>query len=166
MKRIIFLLLVSVLLITLTACGSTPTLKTDFSALFSVNSGDTDYAGAVNKDGDHLTITMKEPYTIAGMVFDYSDSGLSILSKGHSTNADTDYLPDNSVPAALRNALLYLPQASYNGSQNGTASYTVTTPYGDAGLSAEDGYPTKITEPHSGLSFKFTAPSEPTEEYN
>ena len=164
MKRIIIILLVSVLLLTLTACGSPPELKSDFSAMFSTQCDDLNYAGALNKNGDHLTITMKEPYTIAGMVFDYSDSGLSIQSNGHSANADSDYLPDSSVPAALRNALLYLPQASYNGSQNGTASYTVTTPYGDAGLSAEDGYPTEITEPHSGLSFRFTAPSDPTEE--
>ena len=164
MKRIILIILTLLMIISLASCGSPPVLKTDFSALFSVQSGDTDYAGSLNKDGDHLTITMKEPYTIAGMVFDYSDSGLSIRSKGHSTNADVDYLPDTSVPAALSNALLYLPQASYNASQNGTDSYTVTTPYGEATMTANDGYPTEITEPHSGLSFKFTAPSEVSEE--
>ncbi|GEM_PF-2373090 len=164
MKKYVIVLLVSVLMLTLAACGSPPELKTDFSALFSVHSGDADYTGALNKDGDHLTITMKEPYTIAGMVFDYSDTGLSIKSKGHSTNADPDYLPDSSVPAALRNALLTLSQASYNGSQNGADSYSVTTPYGEAAMTASDGYPLEITEPHSGLCFKFTAPSEPTEE--
>ena len=101
MKRIIIMLSTTVLIITLAACGSPPELKTDFSALFSVHSGDADYTGALNKDGDHLTITMKEPYTIVGMVFDYSDTGLSIKSKGRSTNVDADYLPDSSVPAAL-----------------------------------------------------------------
>ena len=164
MKRILFLLTATVLIITLTACGSPPALKSDFSAMFSTQCGDLDYAGALNKSGDHLTITMKEPYTIAGMVFDYSDSGLSIKNGGHRTIADSDYLPDSSVPAALHNALLYLPQASYSGSPNGRDSYTVTTPYGDAEMTATDGYPTKITEPHSGLSFQFTAPSDPTEE--
>lgn len=164
MKRLLFLLTATVLIITLAACGSPPELKTDFSALFSVQSGDTDYTGAFSKDGDHLTITMKEPYTISGMVFDYSDTGLSIKSKGHSTNADADYLPDSSVPAALRNALLYLSQASYNGSQSGSDSYSVTTPYGEATMTASEGYPMEITEPHSGLRFKFTAPSEAAEE--
>ena len=38
------------------------------------------------------------------------------------------------------------------------------TPYGEAAMTASDGYPLEITEPHSGLCFKFTAPSEPTEE--
>lgn len=164
MKKFGIILSALLLLLTLASCGSPPALKTDFSALFSVQSGDTDYAGALNKNGDHLTITMKEPYTISGMVFDYSDTGLSIKSEGHSTNADIDYLPDSSVPAALRNALLYLSQASYNGSQNGTDSYAVTTPYGEATMTACDGYPTGITEPHSDLHFKFTAPSEPTKD--
>ena len=164
MKRIIILILTTILLLTLASCGSPPTLKTDFSALFSAQSGDTVYAGSLNKNGDRLTITMKEPYPIAGMVFDYSDGGLSIKSRGHSTNADADYLSDNSVPGALRNALLYLSQASYNGSQNGVDSYSVTTPYGEATMTADDGYLTEITEPHSGLCFKFSAPSKPTEE--
>ena len=164
MKRFLFLLTATVLIITLASCGSPPTLKTDFSAMFNTQIDSTDYAGAVNKNGDHMTITMKEPYTIAGMVFDYTDSGLSIRSNSHSTNADADYLSDNSVPGALRNALLYLSQASYNGSQNGVDSYSVTTPYGEATMTADDGYLTEITEPHSGLCFKFSASSKPTEE--
>lgn len=164
MKKIITLITTLLLLLSLASCGSPPTLKTDFSAMFSTQIDDMDYAGALNKNGDHLTITMKEPYTISGMVFDYGDTGLSIKSNGHSTNADADYLPDNSIPAALRNALLYLSQASYTGSQNGKDSYTVTTPYGEATMTADNGYLTEVTEPHSGLCFKFTAPSEPTEE--
>ena len=73
---------------------------------------------------------------------------------------DADYLPDNSVPASLRNALLYLSQASFTGSQGDCDHYAVTTPYGESAMSASDGYPTEITDPHSGICFKFTAPSE------
>ena len=163
MKRIILIILTLLMIISLASCGSPPVLKTDFSALFSVERDNTEYAGTLNRNGDHLTIIMKEPYTIAGMVFDYSDTGLSIGSNGHSTGADADYLPDSSVPAALRNALLYLTQASYVGTQNGVDSYTVNTPYGEAPLTASDGYPAEITEPHSGMHFKFTAPSEAAE---
>ena len=163
MKRIIILILTTILLLTLASCGSPPTLKTDFSAMFSAQCGDTIYAGTLNKNGDRLTITMKEPYPIAGMVFDYSDGGLSIKSRGHSTNADADYLPANSVPASLRNALLYLPQAGFTGSQGDCDHYAVTTPYGESAMTATDGYPTEITDPHSGICFKFTAPSEAEE---
>lgn len=163
MKRFIILFLTTILLLTLAACGSPQPLKTDFYTLFSAQSDDTVYAGSLNKSSDHLTVTMSEPYPIAGMVFDYSDNGLSIKSSGLSTNADADYLPDSSVPGALRNALLYLSQARYIDSENGKESYSVTTPYGEALLTANDGYPTEITEPHSGIIFKFTAPSEARE---
>ena len=164
MKKLVVLFSIILLNITLVSCGSPPTLKNDFSATFTAQYEDNDCAGTLNKNGDHLTVTITEPYTVAGMVFDYSDVQLSIKSQGHSTNADADYLPDNSVPGALRNALLYLSQASYTGSEKGEDSYTVTTPYGEAALIASDGYLTKITEPHSGIIFHFTQASDPIEE--
>ena len=154
MKRFLLLILL-IPVLTLSSCGEPPTIRTDFSALFSANHTETDYAGTVAKDGDHLTITMTEPYTVKGMVFEYADTQLSIRKLGHSAEAKADYLPMESIPTALRNALLYLPQARCSGSENGCDHYTVDTPYGEAALTASDGYLTEITEPHSGITFHF-----------
>lgn len=154
MKRFLTLLLLLPLL-TLSSCGKPPALQTDFSASFTAQADELDCAGTVVKEGDRLTITINEPYTTKDMIFDYDDARLSVRYLGHSANAEADYLPANSVPASLRSALLYLTQANYTGSENGCDTYSVTTPYGEAALSAQDGYPTEITEPHSGITFRF-----------
>ena len=65
MKRIILIILTLLMIISLASCGSPPVLKTDFSALFSVERENTEYAGTLNRNGDHLTIIMKEYSTTA-----------------------------------------------------------------------------------------------------
>ena len=157
MKRFFFMIL-TVLLLTLPSCSQPTAIKTDFSASFTAACDDRDYAGTVAKDGDHLTVTVSEPYTVQGMVFDYTDTQLSIRDRGHSTETEADYLPKSSVPSALRDSLLYLSQASYTGSESGCDYYAVDTPWGEALITADEGMIITVTEPHSGITFYFNDP--------
>lgn len=162
MKKLYLILLILPLL-SLTSCGEPPSINSDFSAVFSVQNEEITYTGTLNRCGDQLSITMTEPYTVAGLTFSYTDSQLNVQREHHSTYANADYLPAESIPSALRNSILYITQASYTGSENGTDTFTVETPYGEAALSASYGYLKEITEPHSGMTFRFTNISEPIE---
>lgn len=139
----------------LSSCGEPPTVQSDFSASFTTHIDNTNYAGAVVKDHDSLTVTLSEPFTVSGMAFLWDGGSLSMRYAGHKTQANADYLPAESIPAALHNALAYLPQASYTETKNGEDYFTLPTPYGDAALTVRDGIPTSLTDPNCGIAFHF-----------
>lgn len=139
----------------LSSCGEPPTVQSDFSASFTARYEDIDYAGAVTKEDDCLDVILSQPYTVSGMTFCWEGSALSVRYMDHSAGANADYLPADSVPAALHNALAYLPQAAYTGTENGEDRFTLPTPYGDAELTAQDGIPKSLTVPNSGTVFVF-----------
>ena len=154
MKRF-FLPMLCIPVLLLSSCGEPPTVQSDFSASFTARYKDTDYAGTLTKEGDHLAVTLYEPYAAEGMSFCWEDSALSVRYMGHSTKANADYLPADSIPAALHNTLAYLSQASYTGSENKEDRFTLPTPYGNAELTAQDGIPKSLTDPNSGTAFVF-----------
>lgn len=157
MKRFFsILLIVLTLTLFLTSCGEPPTVNSDFLAVFTTTYQNEDYAGTIKKDGDHLTIAMTSPYTVQGLIFEYQGDALSIRRGDHSANSKTEYLPDNSIPAVLRNTLVYLPQATFSKTEDGADIFDLPTPYGDATVTALNGIPTTLTDPHSGLEIKFT----------
>nr|WP_316622859.1 hypothetical protein [uncultured Ruminococcus sp.] len=154
MKRI-FLLFMTLPLFLLSACGEPPTVESDCRLAFTAENAELPYAGTVEKNGDTLTVTMSEPYTVQDMAFTYEDSALSINYGGHSTQSSADYLPTDSVPAMLYSTLSYLPQAAYSGTQDGADRFILPTPYGDSELTARDGIPVSLTVPKSALTFSF-----------
>lgn len=155
MKRLIILPILFAVIFALSSCGEPPTVQSDFTASFTANYDDVDYAGTVTKNGDNLTVTFSAPYTVEGTAFCYEDGTLCIRYAGHSTQANADYLPANSVPAMLHNTLSYLSQASYTGTQDGKDHFSLPTPYGDASFTAQDGIPLSLTAPQSGTVFLF-----------
>lgn len=154
MKRL-FLILLCMLMISLSACGEPPTMNSDFTSAFTAEYQGAEYAGTVSKEGDRLTITMNAPYTVQGIAFCYQGDELSIRCADHSTNANSEYLPDSGVPTVLHNTLAYLPQAVYISTESGADTFTLPTPYGDATLTAREGVPQSLTDPHSGIEVTF-----------
>lgn len=155
MKRYFLLPILFAVILSLSACGEPPTVQSDFSSAFTASRDNIDYTGTVVKDGTSLTVTLSEPCTVDGMAFCWDDDALSIRYAGHSANANADYLPADSIPAALHYSLAYLPQASYTETANGTDHFKLPTPYGDASLTAVDGVPTTLTDPLSETVFHF-----------
>ena len=154
MKRI-FLLFMTLPLFLLSACGEPPTVESDCRLAFTAENAELPYAGTVEKNGDTLTVTLSEPYTVQDMAFTYEGDMLSINYGGHSTQSRADYLPTDSVPAMLYSTLSYLPQAAYSGTQDGADRFILPTPYGDSELTARDGIPVSLTVPKSALTFSF-----------
>ena len=156
MKRYMILPILFAVILSLSACGEPPTVQSDFSSSFTVSRGDIDYAGTIAKDGTELTVIFTEPYTVNGTAFCWDVETLSIRYAGHSTQANADYLPADSVPAVLHNALCYLPQAVYTETADGEDHFSLPTPCGDASLTAADGVPTSLTDPLSGTVYTFS----------
>ena len=154
MKRI-FLLFMTLPLFLLSACGEPPTVESDCRLAFTAENAELPYAGTVEKNGDTLTVTLSDPYTVQDMAFTYEGDMLSINYGGHSTQSRADYLPADSVPAMLYSTLSYLPQAAYSGTQDGADRFILPTPYGDTELTARDGIPVSLTVPKSALTFSF-----------
>lgn len=159
MKCFFSLILALALTAMLCSCGEPPTVNADFSADFAVTQDGTDYRGALTLADGALTVSFTAPYTVAGMTFGYSGEGLTISRGDLGTVVNCDYIPASAAPEVLHNALAYLPQASYAESDESGDHFTLPTPYGDALLTAEDGVPTALSDPHTGMSFTFT-PSE------
>ena len=154
MKRI-FLLFMTLPLFLLSACGEPPKVESDCRLAFTAENAELPYAGTVEKNGDTMTVTLSEPYTVRDMAFTYEGDMLSINYGGHSTQSRADYLPTDSVPAMLYSTLSYLPQAAYSGTQDGADRFILPTPYGDTELTARDGIPVSLTVPKSALTFSF-----------
>ena len=155
MKRILSLTAVILILLSLSACSAKPPeLAEAFEADFSALLGDAEYRGRLTADKDSLTILMTVPYTVEGMSFEYTDEGLSIGRGGMNTEVNCDYIPSTALPSRLHNALAYLGSASYSDSRDGEDIYTLPTPYGDAGITAKNGLPLKITL-HDGAEICF-----------
>ena len=155
MKRFLSLGILFVMILLLSACGEPPTVQSDFSASFTASRDDVGYAGTVTKSDASLTVIFSEPAAADGMEFCWENSALSIRYAGHSTQANADYLPSDSIPATLHNTLTYLSQAAYTGTENGEDRFTLPTPRGDAELTAENGVPTSLTDPNDGTFFYF-----------
>ncbi len=155
MKRIILLLSAVLLSVVLCSCGEPPTLNTDFSTDFSVTQDDVGYQGTLAVADGALSVDMTAPYTVAGLRFGYDENGLTIGCGGLETVANSDYIPPSSVPAILHNTLAYLPQATYTESSDSGDSFSLPTPYGEAQITAVDGVPKELYDPHSGLTFTF-----------
>ena len=157
MKRFLTVLLSTIIFtFPLSACGEPPKVNSDLTAAFTTEYLGADYSGTLNKNGDHMTITMNAPNTARGLVFDYRGDTLSINLGVHSTEADTEYLPYNCIPSVLHNSLAYLPQAAYSGTEDGSDIFALPTPYGNATLTAQNGVPLSLTDPHSGMEFTFS----------
>lgn len=160
-KKHLFLLCIALLpLFCLAACGEPPTVSADFAADFHVTQDETDYCGTLSLDGENLHIEMTEPYTVAGTGFDYAGKELTITAGGHSTQANSDYLPSRAVPSVLHNTLAYLAQAAYTDSEDGADRFTLPTPHGEATLTARDSLPVSLYDPHTKLTFTFDNYSE------
>ena len=158
MKRII--LCTAILLLTavlLCACGDAPTVDNCFTVSFTAqrDEDDVNYAGTLQKTDDGICITMTAPYTVQGMRFTYESGAAQIARGGLSANADSDYLPDNSLPATLNRDMSFLPQASYRGVADGRDRYRIATPNGEAELLAENGIPTALTDDTAGWKVEF-----------
>lgn len=158
MKRLL-LILAFVLIILLSACGEPPTVDKELDAEFAVTQEDTAYKGEIKLSDGKLTVTFSEPYTVQGMEFSYGADGMRITYAEHETTANCDYVPSNAVPQVLHNTLAYLPQATCTGSDETGDLFSLPTPYGEATLTARDGVPTALYDPHSGLRFSFTQKS-------
>ena len=156
MKRVFLIILSFILMLCLSACGNPPELAGDFESEFSVTLDESSYKGRISLNGGELSIALTEPYTVSGMRFEYSDKELSIDFGGHSTKANCDYIPAGAIPSVLHNTLAYISKAEYRGREDGTDTYTVMTPYGEAIIKAADGIPVSLEDPYSGLRFEFT----------
>ena len=157
MKRSLTVLLSAIIFtFPLSACGEQPTVDGDFTAAFTTKYLGADYSGTLYKNGDHMTVSMNDPYTARGLVFDYRGDTLGISLGVHSTETDPEYLPYDCIPSVLRNSLAYLPQAAYSGTEDGSDIFALPTPYGDATLTAQNGVPLSLTDPHSGMEFTFS----------
>ena len=154
MKRILLLFMTLPILL-LCACGDPPAVQSDCRLAFTAHNADIPCAGTVEKDGDTLTVTMSEPYTVQGMIFSYEGETLSIRYGGHSAQANADHLPADSIPGILYGTLSYLPQATYSGTQDDTDRFILPAPCGDCELTAQNGIPVSLTVPKSGLTFSF-----------
>ncbi|MBQ3329665.1 MAG: hypothetical protein IJG87_00635 [Ruminococcus sp.] len=155
MKKLFILPILLIPLFLLVSCGEPPTVQSDFTASFTADHNGSVYRGTVAKEGGGLVVSLSEPYTVSGMEFCWEDSALSVRCQGHCTNANADYLPADSLPASLHNALAYLPQASYLSTENGEDRFTLPTPYGDAALTARSGIPTSLADPNGSTVFYF-----------
>lgn len=160
MKKLLCILLL-LLILSLTACQKEPpTVQDSFDLAFTVTQDETDYAGTLNLGDGTMKITMTAPYTIEGTAFTYENGELTIGCGSLGTKANCDYLPAESIPTSLYDALTYLAQAVYTESQDGSDSFSLPTPYGDAVLTAENGLPTSLQIPQSDLFFHFQPLSE------
>ena len=157
MKQILSLTICLILLFSLSACGEPPTVENNFTVSFTVSRNNTDYAGTLSQKDGVLYIQMSEPYTVKGMAYCYRGGELSLSYGGLGTKASCDYLPDDSIPGALFEALTYLSQATYTESKDGEDSFNLPTPYGNATLTATDGIPTSLSGLRSKLEFSFKA---------
>ncbi len=156
MKRLLLILAV-ILIALLSACGEPPTVSTEFDADFAVTQEDIAYKGTLTLSDGTLSVVFSEPYTVQGMAFNYGADGMRITYAGHETAANCDYIPSKAIPQVLHNALAYLPQATYTGSDESGDCFSLPTPYGEATLTAKDGVPTALDDPHAGLRFRFIA---------
>lgn len=157
MKRFVCLMISILAVIALTACGKEPVApNADMISDFAVTQGGTKYAGRLERGDNNTVITMTSPDTVNGVGFTYTADELSISCGDHKTTAPRDYLPPTSAPSALYNALTYIDQASYIGSDDGIDSFSVPTPNGAAVIMSVDGEPVSLTDNNSGLTFTFS----------
>ena len=155
MKRIICLSLAACMLLCLTACAEPPALNREPELGFSVTRDGADWQGTLSLHDGALSIVLTAPYTVAGMRFDYTDEGLCIRRGALGTKANCDYIPSDAVPQELHNALSYLGEAVYSAGDDVEDRYILSTPRGDALLTAREGVPTSLTTPESGSMFTF-----------
>ena len=95
-----------------------------------------------------------------GLRFDYANEQLRIGYTSLETRSKSDYLPEASLPCRIYNAMLYLSQAQYTGSENDVDTFTVPTPQGDMTITAVKGTPTGMTLPRSGIKLRFNTVTE------
>ena len=157
MKRIICVIICIVALLSLTACGKEPVApRGDMISGFAVNQGGTEFAGRVERGENGTVITMTSPDTVNRVGFTYTADEHSVSCGDHKTTAPRDYLPSVSAPSALYNALMYIDQATYIGSEDGVDSFSVPTPNGTALITSVKGEPVSLTDNNSGLVFAFS----------
>lgn len=157
MKRLLFFFLgIMIPMTALSACGEPPELNTDFTAEFSAVHNGTEYCGRLSAGRGRLSILMTAPYTVSGLGFDYDGSRLNMSLGGLNAAVNSGYLPSAAVPEALHNTLAYLDQAAYSGTEDSQDVYTLPSPYGDAKLTAVNGYPLSLYDPHTGMTFCFS----------
>ena len=156
MKRIICVIIFIVALLSLTACGKEPVApRDDMISGFAVNQGGIDFTGRLERGENGTVITMTSPETVQGVGFAYTDD-LIIDCEGLTTTAPRDYLPYSAAPSVLYNALMYIDQATYIGSEDGVDSFSVPTPNGTALITSVKGEPVSLTDNCSGLVFAFS----------
>ena len=159
MKR--FIILLAVLPCCLVGCSKEPpTLNDSFTVGFRTAYNDLDLSGELKHDFEGTSITLNEPYTVDGLCFDYAEEQLCVGYSSFETRAGSDYLPEGSLPSRVYDALLYLSQAQYTGSENDVDTFTVPTPQGEATITAAEGIPTGMTLPKSEIKLIFNSVKE------
>ncbi len=148
MKKIAVMLL-TILLFSLTGCSKEPpTISDSFTVGLQAEYNQLGLSGVLTHNANGTQITFTEPYTLSGLRFGYADEELTIGFTGHETHADSGYLPEAALPSRLYTTLLYLSQAQYTDSKDGTDAFAIPTPSGEAVLTAKEGIPTLLTLPH------------------
>ena len=160
MKRFILIPLTA-LLFCLGGCAKKPpTLSDSFTLEFQTAYNGLELSGELSQSADGTQIRLNGPYTVDGLRFDYANEQLRIGYTSLETRSKSDYLPEASLPCRIYNAMLYLSQAQYTGSENSIDVFTVPTPQGDMTITAVKGTPTGMTLPRSGIKLHFNSVTE------
>ena len=155
MKRIVVLPLAFLLCCCAGCSKEPPTVGDSFTLSLRTQYNGLDVCGTLTRSTEGLQLNLTEPYTVAGMRFDYADEQLCIDCDDLQTRAASDHLPASALPARLYTALLYLPQAEYQGSDDGTDTFLLPASDGDAVLRARDGIPLSLILPKDQTEIVF-----------
>ena len=143
----------------LTSCGKAPAVADDFTVAFVAENTDSNltYEGILSKSADSVSIAMTAPYAVKNTSFTYEEDDLRISLDGLRTEADSHYLPQDSMPSVLYRDISTLSHASYTGSDGKEDRYAIALPQGDAALTAVNGIPTSLSDPATGWEFTFSS---------
>ncbi|MBQ3417130.1 MAG: hypothetical protein IJH32_04775 [Ruminococcus sp.] len=123
MKQFFLTFLIFLSVLTLSACGSTPTLHPELPAA-EVSCRDTVYSVSAESTEDGVVITLLSPDSVSGISYRYEGDEMTIDCEGLQCITDSAYLPDNAIAASFYAAVTESENAQYEYSEDDSDIFT------------------------------------------
>lgn len=139
MKRILCLLTVSILILTLCACGREPVLSPVYDGGIQATDGAMNYTARLVSDGETLNLSLASPDSVAGISFGFRDGELHTGLNGLDTVTSPDSLSSSSFPAIIYQTLVRTGEAQFQSTEDGIDTFTLLIGSDTATVTAKDG---------------------------
>ncbi len=155
MKRIFSIMIISVFLLTLSACGKpNRSIEADLGGEIHATDGQRNYIAAVTAREDSLTLTLSAPESVAGVSYIFRGGELRTALNGLECVTSVDDLPSGSVVSLLYELYSHPDDAEFQSASDGADTFTLHTKGGIATVTAQDGKPQSISRGNTEIKFR------------